>query len=137
MFSSQRTKRKKRELDIFAFMLLTLNSRNREQRLLILAKWRLKYYSLAVFRDYELGTRLLNAFLRSYKECRQGKVDVARVAIRMAAQFFSVILSTPLHEVTQEDVQGIAKMGRDLIRMGWEKDEAGLRNSIAGALMDE
>ena len=93
-------------------------------------------YCLAAFRDHELGTSLLNAFLRTYKECRQAKVNAAQVAIRIAAHFMVVSPNTWLNDSTPESVKELTDMGRDLIRMGWENDQAGLRRSIIGTLMD-
>ena len=92
-------------------------------------------YFLATYRDDVLGKRLLKSFLTSYKECRREKVNAAKVAIRIAAHIFAIMPAGWRSEVTQTQMQEVAQIGRDLMQMGWEKDEAGLRESIVGDLI--
>ena len=94
-------------------------------------------YCLAVFRDHRLGTSLLEAFLRSYKESRKAEVSAAKVAIRVGVHLFVIMPRAWSNEANPERIKEIVKVGAELIRIGWEKDEAALRESVVGSLMVE
>ncbi|KAK3711531.1 hypothetical protein LTR37_009522 [Vermiconidia calcicola] len=92
-------------------------------------------YCLAAFRDQDLGSSLLNEFLRSYKENRQGSVDAAKVAIRIGVHLFVIMPKAWSNEASEERIKQVLSIGADLIRMGCARDEAGLLRSIVGPLV--
>lgn len=92
---------------------------------------------LAHFRDSERnGQLLLEEFFRCYKARRQGSVDAAAVAIRIGAHLFTMMPRAWTAEVGEEKVKKLLREGFDLLKMGWENDEAALKNSIVRELMD-
>lgn len=92
---------------------------------------------LARFRDSERNRLLLlEEFFRCYKARRQGSVDAAEVAIRIGAHLFTMMPKAWTAEAGEEKVKKLLREGFDLLKMGWENDEAALKNSIVRELMD-
>lgn len=89
---------------------------------------------LARFRCAEKGGLLLKSFLDAYKAERQGVVDVAGVAIRVGAHLVTMMPRAWREEAGDDGVKKGVEEGVQLIRMGWEKDEEGLRRSAVGTL---
>jgi hypothetical protein len=95
-------------------------------------------YCLAAFRDRELGTRLLEAFLKSYRETRErGEADAAKVAVRIGAHLITMMPNAWSGEATEEQVKEQVDVAAKLIKMGAERDESGLRESIVRQLLEQ
>lgn len=92
-------------------------------------------YCIAAFRDRELGTIVLNAFLCGYREVRNGKVSAAKVAIRMGAHFMVIMPMAWRAESSEEELKEQLRYGDDLLRMGVNEDRKGLTNSILKPLI--
>jgi aminoglycoside phosphotransferase (APT) family kinase protein len=91
---------------------------------------------LAQFRYPEQGHLLFQTFLGAYKAERKASVNAAAVAIRIAAHLFTIMPRAWMAEVGEEKVQAALQQGFELLKIGWEKDEAALRKSIVGVLME-
>ena len=91
---------------------------------------------LALFRHPEQGRLLLQAFFGAYRAERKTSVDAPGVAIRIAAHLFTMMPRAWKAETGEEKVKAALQQGFELLKMGWERDEAGLRNSIVGVLME-
>lgn len=90
---------------------------------------------LAHFRHLEQGRLLLQTFFSAYKAERKTRVDVAAVAIRIAAHLFTMMPRAWTAESSEEKVKTALERGFELLKIGWERDEAALSNSIVGVLM--
>jgi aminoglycoside phosphotransferase (APT) family kinase protein len=93
-------------------------------------------YCLAKFRHPEQGHILLQEFFGAYRAARKTSVDAAGVAIRIAAHLFTMMPRAWTAEAGEEKVKAALQQGFELLKMGWERDEAALKNSIVGALME-
>jgi hypothetical protein len=62
-------------------------------------------------------------------------VDAAAVAIRIAAHLFTMMPRAWTAESSEEKVKTALERGFELLKIGWERDEAALRSSIVGVLM--
>ncbi|KAK5175383.1 uncharacterized protein LTR77_000522 [Saxophila tyrrhenica] len=92
-------------------------------------------YCLEVFRDQQIGNRLLQSFLQSYKEARQGSFEAAKVAVRIGVHLVVIMPGAWSKEGGSEQIEQLVGYGVDLIRMGHLKDISRLRESIVGPLM--
>ncbi|KAK3711366.1 hypothetical protein LTR37_009746 [Vermiconidia calcicola] len=92
-------------------------------------------YCLAAFREQGLGSSLLNEFLRSYKSNRRVPVDAAKVAVRIGVHLFVIMPKAWSNEASEERIKQVLSIGADLIRMGCERDKAGLLRSIVRPLI--
>ena len=63
-------------------------------------------------------------------------INAAAVAIRIAAHFFTIMPRAWMAEVGEEKVKAALQQGFELLKIGWERDEAALRKSIVGVLME-
>ena len=91
---------------------------------------------LAQFRHSEQGHLLLQTFFSAYRAKRKASVNAAAVAIRMAAHLFTIMPRAWMAEVGEEKVKAALQQGFELLKIGWERDEAALRKSIVGVLME-
>lgn len=94
-------------------------------------------WCLATFRKSarEQSLALLEAFLSSYKASRKVAVDEAKVAIRIGAHLFVIMPMAWSSEATPERIAAAAEEGREVVRMGWEKDREALRKSVLAPLV--
>ncbi|KAM0719683.1 hypothetical protein Q7P37_003814 [Cladosporium fusiforme] len=90
---------------------------------------------LARFRSAEKGGLLLESFLEAYEAERLGGVDAAGVAVRVGAHLVTMMPRAWKAEAGEDGVMNGVEEGVELIRMGWERDEDGLRKSAVGILM--
>ena len=63
-------------------------------------------------------------------------MDAAGVAIRIAAHLFTMMPKAWKAEAGEEKVKAALQQGYELLKTGWQRDEADLRNSIVGVLME-
>jgi len=91
---------------------------------------------LAKFRHPEQGHLLLQSFFSAYRTKRETSVDAAGIAIRIAAHLFTMMPRAWTEEAGKEKVEAALQQGFELLKIGWERDEAALRKSIVGALME-
>lgn len=92
-------------------------------------------YFVAAFRDHTLGMAALRAYFQAYRAQRQEKVDVAKVAIRIAAHIF--VIGTRYWQA-DADAQNFKKqlvVADELLRLGVARDENALRDTIVGSLI--
>lgn len=93
-------------------------------------------YFLALFRDLDAGTALLDAFLHSYKAESQAKVDVDKLAVRVGAHFIAIAPNAWGAQVGEEAIENVVKLGVEMIRIGHERDEEALGRSILRSLLE-
>ncbi|KAF2724120.1 kinase-like protein [Polychaeton citri CBS 116435] len=96
-------------------------------------------YCLAAFRDRGKGMAMLEAFLKGYRERREregGKVEAAKVAIRIGAHLLQIMPNAWGAEAGEERVKMEINVGVELIKMGWEKDGPKLRESVVRSLAE-
>jgi aminoglycoside phosphotransferase (APT) family kinase protein len=91
---------------------------------------------LARFRHPEQGHTLLQEFFSAYKVERKTSVDAAGVAIRIAAHLFTMMPRAWKSEAGEEKVRVALQQGFELLKIGWERDEVALRESVVGVLME-
>ncbi|KAM0709734.1 hypothetical protein Q7P35_003774 [Cladosporium inversicolor] len=91
---------------------------------------------LARFRSGEQGSLLLQSFFQTYKAERKAEVNAAAVAIRIGAHLFMIMPMAWQAEAGESKVKEVLEEGFELLKMGWEKDELALKQSIVGVLMD-
>lgn len=93
-------------------------------------------FCLALFRCPEQGYLLLRTFFRAYRAERKGVVDAAAVAVRIGAHLFTIMPRAWTADYGEEKVRLALQRGFELLKIGWERDEAALRKSIVGVLME-
>jgi aminoglycoside phosphotransferase (APT) family kinase protein len=91
---------------------------------------------IAQFRYPEQGDLLLQEFFGAYRAERKTSVDAAGVAIRIAAHLFTMMPRAWKAEAGEGKVKAVLQQGFELLKIGWERDEAALRKSIVGVLME-
>jgi aminoglycoside phosphotransferase (APT) family kinase protein len=91
---------------------------------------------LAQFRYPEQGSLLLQGFFGAYRAERKTSVDAAGVAIRIAAHLFTMMPRAWKAEAGEGKVKAVLREGFELLKIGWERDEAALRKSVVGVLME-
>ena len=92
-------------------------------------------YCLQVFRDENASKSLLEGFLQSYKVTRDIEVEAAKVAIRIGAHLVVMMPKAWASEATPDRIKDVVAEGVELIRLGWTRDDAGLRRSIVSSLV--
>ena len=92
---------------------------------------------LAHFRCPEQAHLLLRTFFEAYRAERKTSVDAAAVAIRIGAHFFTIMPRAWMPEFGETKVRLALEQGFELLKIGWERDEAALRKSIVGVLMEQ
>jgi aminoglycoside phosphotransferase (APT) family kinase protein len=93
-------------------------------------------FCLAQFRYPEQGSLLLQGFFGAYRAERKTSVDAAGVAIRIAAHLFTMMPRAWKAEAGEGKVKAVLREGFELLKIGWERDEAALRKSVVGVLME-
>jgi aminoglycoside phosphotransferase (APT) family kinase protein len=91
---------------------------------------------LASFRHPEQGHLLLKTFFGAYRAERNTSVNAAAVAIRIGAHLLTMMPRAWTAEAGEGKVKVALQQGFELLKFGWEKDEAALKGSIVGALME-
>jgi len=94
-------------------------------------------YCLATFRNHanDQSLAMLEAFLVAYKATRKVTVDAAKVAVRLGSHWLVIMPMAWAAEATPDQIRTATFEGRELARMGWERDTAALRSTVLDPLL--